>query len=95
MVAHHSLCGVAERTADGQEAVLPTETTMTEKHTAYVEVLAHVNCGECGMYWGLSDISADELTGRDWVCTHCGHATTIGTVHRKQDQPGRDAGPEG
>ena len=37
---------------------------MTQHHTAYVETLVHVNCGNCDGYWGLSDIDVDEIAKR-------------------------------
>lgn len=50
---------------------------MSEDHTAYVETLAHVNCGSCGEYWGLSDLSRESLEGRVLYCPHCGYEARI------------------
>lgn len=51
---------------------------MPPKHTAYVETLAHVNCGECDGYWGLSDVAEDDLADVEWTCPHCGTEASIG-----------------
>ncbi|MFQ3285990.1 MAG: hypothetical protein ACI944_002729 [Natronomonas sp.] len=51
---------------------------MSTEHTAYIETLAHVNCGECDGYWGLSDITKADLSGTEWSCPHCGHSQPIG-----------------
>jgi len=51
---------------------------MASEHTAFIETLAHVNCGECDGYWGLSDITKDDLTGVEWICPHCGNQNPIG-----------------
>lgn len=51
---------------------------MSSEHTAFIETLAHVNCGACDGYWGLSDISRDDLTGVEWTCPHCGNENRIG-----------------
>ncbi|MFC6837733.1 DUF7836 family putative zinc-binding protein [Halomarina ordinaria] len=51
---------------------------MPHEHTAYVETLVHLNCGNCDGYWGLSDVDLDELSNLDLFCTHCGHETEIG-----------------
>ena len=51
---------------------------MSTEHTAYIETLAHVNCGECDGYWGLSDITKADLSGMEWSCPHCGHSQPIG-----------------
>lgn len=51
---------------------------MPDGHTAFIETLAHVNCGECDGYWGLSDITRDGLSGVEWTCPHCGHQNEIG-----------------
>jgi hypothetical protein len=51
-----------------------------QEHTAYVETLVHVNCGNCDGYWGLSDIDVDEIAEKRWFCTHCGHEAALGDV---------------
>jgi hypothetical protein len=53
---------------------------MASEHTAYIETLAHVNCGACDGYWGLSDITRTDLTDRDWTCPHCGTENRIGEL---------------
>lgn len=53
---------------------------MTEKHTAYIETLAHMNCGNCDSYWGLSDLSTESLEGRVLYCPHCGHEAPVEDV---------------
>lgn len=53
---------------------------MSGEHTAYIELLAHVNCASCGEYWGLSDLADDRLEGRTLYCPHCGHEASIGDV---------------
>lgn len=56
---------------------------MTGDHTAYVEVLAHVNCGDCGEYWGLSDISEAEIEAREWTCPHCDWTADVAETVRE------------
>jgi len=56
---------------------------MTGDHTAYVEVLAHVNCGDCGEYWGLSDIAETEIEAREWTCPHCGWTADVAETVRE------------
>lgn len=53
---------------------------MIEKHTAYIETLAHINCGECEEYWGLSDLSNGIFEERTLYCPHCGHEATVEDV---------------
>ncbi len=53
---------------------------MSTEHTAYIETLAHVNCGSCDEYWGLSDIDRSDLVGTDWSCPHCGHRQPMGEL---------------
>ncbi|MFC6718083.1 hypothetical protein ACFQGT_10630 [Natrialbaceae archaeon GCM10025810] len=50
---------------------------MVTEHTAYIETLAHVNCGNCDEYWGLSDITEADLTDTEWSCPHCSHRQPI------------------
>lgn len=50
---------------------------MPGAHTAYIEILAHVNCGSCGEYWGLSDLSSESLEGRTLYCPHCGYEARV------------------
>lgn len=50
---------------------------MSSGHTAFIETLAHINCGECDGYWGLSDISKADLTDVEWICPHCGNQNPI------------------
>jgi|AntRauMinimDraft_3_1070383.scaffolds.fasta_scaffold00435_3 DNA-directed RNA polymerase subunit RPC12/RpoP len=51
---------------------------MSLEHTAYIETLAHVNCGQCDGYWGLSDVTKEDLTETEWSCPHCGHRKQMG-----------------
>lgn len=53
---------------------------MSGDHTAYIEVLAHMNCGSCEEYWGLSDLSSGELKGRTLHCPHCGYEASVGEL---------------
>ena len=53
---------------------------MSQHHTAYVETLVHINCGNCDGYWGLSDIDVDEIAGQTWFCTHWGHEAEFGEL---------------
>jgi hypothetical protein len=55
---------------------------MPDDHTAYVETLVHVNCGNCDGYWGLSDTDVDEIAAETWYCTHCGHKSGLGELVR-------------
>lgn len=55
------------------------------EHTAYIETLAHVNCGACDGYWGLSDTSEAALAETEWTCPHCGHQQRIGELVREDD----------
>lgn len=57
-----------------------TRLAMAEKHTAYVETLAHMNCGRCEGYWGLSNLSVDTVDERVLYCPHCGHEASVGDV---------------
>jgi len=52
---------------------------MSSDHTAYIETLAHVNCGECDGYWGLSDLKQSEIAAKEWSCPHCGQTSEIGS----------------
>lgn len=53
---------------------------MAGDHTAYIEVLAHVNCGNCEAYWALSDIGESAIDDRPWTCPHCGWEAEVGEV---------------
>jgi hypothetical protein len=53
---------------------------MSGDHTAYIEILAHMNCGNCGEYWGLSDLAIESLEGRTLYCPHCGYEARVEDV---------------